>query len=200
MSALTRTSTQLLQALFDPTDAQIWSEFDARYRPILFAVARRTGLGEADAADVAQDSISAFLVAYREGRYDRTRGRLGGWLLGIARNHIRARLSARRREAEWGGGTALAQVPEEAELRNVWRDERRLQLIRVALDALREETRTSPRALLAFERTAIDARPVEEVAAELGMSAHDVYMARHRVTRRLRSKLEQMETMYDDEL
>ena len=93
---LTRTTTALLEGLRDSENAILWEAFDRRYRPILVGFARNLGLDEVDAADVAQETLSRFVQEYREGRYDRSRGRLGAWLVGIARYRI---LDLRRKRA-----------------------------------------------------------------------------------------------------
>ena len=85
---LSKTTTAMLQALHDPHDVATWQEFDTRYRPVLIGFARNFGLDDADAADVAQDTLTRFLEQYRDGRYERERGRLGAWLVGIARYRI----------------------------------------------------------------------------------------------------------------
>jgi DNA-directed RNA polymerase specialized sigma24 family protein len=78
-----RTSTTLLEALHDPSDEAAWRRFRTRYEPLLRSYARRVGLFDADAQDVAADTLATFLTAYRAGRYDRTRARLKSWLGGI---------------------------------------------------------------------------------------------------------------------
>ena len=84
----TLTTTQLLEGLADPANQAVWQVFDARYRPVLLAFARRLDLSAEDAADVAQEALTRFMTALREGRFDRDRGRLRSWMVGIAR-HIR---------------------------------------------------------------------------------------------------------------
>ena len=53
MIDLTRTTSALLNSLRDPANGAAWGELDGRYRPILFNLARRAGLSDADAADAA---------------------------------------------------------------------------------------------------------------------------------------------------
>ena len=95
------TSTLLLAGLADSNNSVVWEEFDARYRPIVFGYARRLGLSEEEAADAAQDAMVRFVQEYRLGKYDRARGRLRSWLIGIvkARAIDVLRAKARRREA-----------------------------------------------------------------------------------------------------
>ena len=60
-----RTTTALLDGLFDSANQSIWREFDARYRPILMAFARRLGLNRDNAADVTQETLACFVRDYR---------------------------------------------------------------------------------------------------------------------------------------
>ncbi|MCJ7543287.1 MAG: hypothetical protein MUP47_01770 [Phycisphaerae bacterium] len=52
---ITRTSTELLEGIKDPSNRAAWSELDRRYRPLILAVARRLGLGHDDAEDDPAD-------------------------------------------------------------------------------------------------------------------------------------------------
>jgi RNA polymerase sigma-70 factor (ECF subfamily) len=52
--------------------------------------------------------------------------------------------------------------------------------------------RFTPSTWQAFWRTAVDGRPVAEVAAELGLSAGAVYVARSRVLARLAEQVRQL--------
>src|SRR5882672_6361039 len=97
---LVKTTTLLLAGLTDPANREIWREFDDRYRPVLQAFARRLGLADEDADEIAQDVLARFVERYRAGEYDRERGRLRSWIFGIARTRVAdwRRSRARRRE------------------------------------------------------------------------------------------------------
>ena len=119
----------MLQALHDPHDVATWQEFDTRYRPVLIGFARNFGLDDADAADVAQDTLTRFLEQYRDGRYERERGRLGAWLVGIARYRI---LDLRRKHGRrpLRGESAMIDLDDDKGLTEIWEDERRKAILR----------------------------------------------------------------------
>jgi len=189
------TSTQLLVLLLDPQAQAVWVEFDGRYRPILAGCARRRGLSAEQAADVAQETLARFAQAYRAGQYDRGRGRLRAWLLGIARNVMRE--AFREPRGPQSIDTAENQeAPDDAEL---WAHERRVEILRRGLDALMRESRFSPSSLRAFERVALGGESPELVAADLGLTRHDVYVAKHRVAHRLRAVVRRLEAIYDED-
>ena len=79
------TTTVLLDGLYDPANSVVWRQFDQRYRPIIIGFARRLGLTDDDAADIAQETLVRFVKEYRAGKYDRTRGRLRTWIIAMVR-------------------------------------------------------------------------------------------------------------------
>lgn len=198
MIDLTTTSTLLLDGLRDAGNARDWGEFDRRYRPILINVARRMGVGEHEAADLAQETMVDFLKSYREGRYKREEGRLRSWLLGIQRRKlIDLRRKKARRGLERGESAIDAEVTEE-EMLKTWVEERRSRLLADAVESLREESKTDDRTVDAFELVAIRGMRASAVAEQLGMTVDDVYAAKSRCLKRVRAIIERLETAYDD--
>src|SRR5438067_220203 len=107
----TRTTTQLLESLRDPNNDGLWQLFDERYRPVLMAFARRRGLSEEDAAEVAQETLTQCMSDYRAGRYERSKGRLSSWIIGIARNRVVDQGRARQRARVERGESGMADIP-----------------------------------------------------------------------------------------
>ncbi|MHC4947292.1 MAG: RNA polymerase sigma factor [Planctomycetota bacterium] len=196
---LTRTTTALLDDLIDPANEAVWEEFDARYRPVLVAFARRIGLAPEDAADAAQEALARFVKSYREGRYDRTRGRLHSWLFGIARHCVLDIREARAARREGRGLSAVADLPEEGALSRLWDDACDREILQKAVDLLPERTKTDPQTIRAFELLAFEQRPPADVAETLGVSLNDVYLAKHRCLRRLRSIVAELSAAYEVE-
>jgi RNA polymerase sigma factor (sigma-70 family) len=194
----TRTTSALLASLRDPANDAAWVEIDKRYRPIVTNLARRAGLNDADAADVAQETMSAFFRAYQAGRYDRDRGRLRAWLIGIAKNSI---ADAHRARAKGPGRleTALSPDMDDQPWAAAWEAERRAEVLRLALAELRASDRLDPKNLSAFEMAAIQNVPVPQVAASLGMSAQEVYLAKSRCLERMRTIIERVQAAFDDQ-
>lgn len=194
----TVTTTALLEALNDPANEMVWEAFDARYRPIIFGFARRLGLGVEDAADLAQTTLTDFVRDYREGGYQRERGRLRSWILGIARNRVYA---MRRKDAgrrHWRGESAFDEVPESGELSRLWAEESERVIYRRAIEELRA-TNIQPNTLRAFEMVTLDEVPAEAVASECGMTVAEVYRVKHRVTRTLREIVQRLNEAYEED-
>lgn len=193
----TRTTTALLDDLRDPENHLVWKAFDERYRPILVALARRSGLGTADAADAAQDALVRFVTAYHDGRYDPGRGRLGSWLVGIARHCIADVHGRRSRRREQRGLSGIPHLPGEAELEAIWDEECDREILRQAMDQLRSGTAVDARTIRAFELQAFHGHAAATVALDQTMTLNEVYLAKHRCLKRLRGIVEELRTAYD---
>jgi RNA polymerase sigma-70 factor (ECF subfamily) len=192
---MTRTSTELLQALRDPSNTGAWGLFNQRYQPIILAYARRCGLQPADAEDVVQEALCEFLRAYQAGRYDRSRGtRLRDWLKGIALNRVREfrRRQALRKERQAPQAesrTDFLQSQPAHDEADAWKQEWRNHMLKTCFRAVWSEFDT--KTLRAFEEYALRQQPAEDVARALGMSTNAVYIAKSRV-------LERMHVLADD--
>ncbi|MAT80435.1 MAG: hypothetical protein CMJ29_02160, partial [Phycisphaerae bacterium] len=141
MAEASRTTTALLNNLHEADNEAAWREFDERYRPILIGFSRRLGLPEADAVDVAQETMVQFIKEYREGKYDRERGRLRSWLLGIARFRVAGIYRKRATSRVSRGESAIVDMPRENEFEEAWDTERRMTILRKALDELKNKTK-----------------------------------------------------------
>ncbi len=193
---LTRTTTAMLEALLDPADDEVWRDFDHRYRPILVAFARRLGLPAEDAADAAQETLTRFVRSYRDGKYDRDRGRLRSWIIGIAR-HCVYDIHQRRATDPKRGMSAISELPDESTINAMWDEEYEHEILRQGISELRQQTRTEEGTIRAFEMLAFDDRTPAEVAEELSISVNDVYLAKHRCLKRLREILSHLKHLYE---
>lgn len=194
----TRTTTGLLDALRDHSNEPAWAQIDSRYRPVIAGLARRLGLDDSSADEVSQQTLTEFVRAYRDGRYDRTKGRLSSWILGIA-HHTALHLLRTNRRAAGVGSTVLEQVSDESTLRTIWTDERDRAILSRAMALLSEETSVDERTMLAFELAALRGVPAPEAAAQCGMSVEQVYVAKSRMTRRLRELVETMTQAFEED-
>jgi len=194
---LAQSTTALLEDLRDPTNETVWKEFDGRYRPVLASFGRRVGLDAEDAADAAQEALVQFVRSYRAGKYERGRGRLRSWIIGIARHCIldQQRNQAARREAR--GMSALITLPDQDSLAEIWEAECDREILRRGVNVLRSETRLDPQTLQAFELLAFPHREMSEVADELNITMNDVYLAKHRCLKRLKPILAALKTAYE---
>lgn len=180
------TSESLLQRLGQAGGDSAWNRFVRLYTPLLFHWSQRLGLNQADAADLVQDVFALLLVKLPEFKYDSCKS-FRSWLHTVMLNKWRSSLRGR---VATSGGAALDEVAnsgdpdpavvfEEAEYR-------RYVLTRAMQIMESQFEETTWRAC--WEHT-IMGRPAVQVAAELGISEGAVYVATHRVLRRLREEL-----------
>jgi len=188
------TRGSLILRLADGLDARAWGQFVDIYAPLVFQFARRRGLQDADAADVAQEVLSAVARAMSRGQYQCDQGTFRGWLLTIARNEVHSLLASRQRREQPGGGTTaqlqLAAVPAAEEIA-AWEADHEQRLFAWAAERVKSEVQ--PATWLAFQRTAIDCASGESVAAELGLTVAAVYLAKSRVMKQLRELVREVE-------
>lgn len=190
MSVTTATSTELLNALFDP-EAGAWGAFVGRYRPLIESFALRSGLGSDEARDVAQSVLLEFFRSYREGKYQRDRGRLRDWLFGIARHRLgRVRRDRHRKTV------ALAEDADETLPHDVdcWNAAWERELLLAALARVKADV--EPATFEAFELFAIAGVPSQAVAESLGITENAVYGAKRRVMSRLRAIRDELDGIY----
>lgn len=184
-SQVTRPS--LIARVRNHADAEAWAEFTALYLPLIRRVARRAGLQQADADDLAQDVLRA-VAATIPGLTLRPGGGFRRWLYAVTRNRLTDFLRSAGHRRRGSGDTAvaeqLAEVP--APLAEPdWDREYERQVLGWAAERVKGEFRETT--WRAFWSTAIDGRPGPAVAAELGMSLGAVHIARSRVLARLKA-------------
>jgi RNA polymerase sigma-70 factor (ECF subfamily) len=187
------TRVSLLVRIRDRGDAQAWEEFVDLYAPLVYALARRHGLQDADAADLTQEVLRTVVRVAPGFAYEPTRGSFRGWLLTVARNQLRKWAQARQRRPAPGDADThrlLAEQPAPGE-DEVWEREYRERLFLWA--AQRVRTGFQARTWEAFWQTAVEERDPQVVAQTLGLSVGAVYIARSRVLARLREQIAQAE-------
>ncbi|MFN0136512.1 MAG: sigma-70 family RNA polymerase sigma factor [Phycisphaerae bacterium] len=194
---ITHTTTQLLAELRSSSGETAWVDFDARYRPVLQRFATQLGFASSDADELAQQTLTEFCRAFREGLYDPARGRLRSWLIGIARNVGHA-MRRNRGAARVGGNSVLDTLPDEAALTHIWDEQREKEVFDQAMRTLRASSRMDQVTIQAFELYAIRGIDVDEVAKRCDMSVDTVYVIKNRLTKRLREIVAELTAAYEE--
>jgi len=183
------TTSTILNELRDHRNQTAWNRLADRFRRPIVRFACRMGLHENDAEDVAQETLVEFAAAYRDGRYDPQRGRLSGWLFGIA---YRQALNERRRSSRRAlktptppnPTTLFAELPDETAASRTWDHEWEQGILEICLRQVAEEV--EPETFKAFQLAVGQDRPAHDVAQWLGVPVKNVYNAKHRVLKRIR--------------
>ena len=195
MSEMPETRESMLLQIRDLEDAAAWEQFVAVYRPAMYRLARRRGLQDAEAEDLAQQVMINVSRAIGGWRKEAERGTFRSWLLRIARNAIVNALSRGPLDAARGGTSVLEQLAQcpaaEDELVTLIDDEHRRAVFRWAAEEVRLEFQEAT--WLAFWLTTGEGYSVDQAAKELGKSVGSVYAARSRVMRRLKEKAHEFE-------
>jgi RNA polymerase sigma factor (sigma-70 family) len=186
------TRNSLLLKLQDSADCESWHEFVAIYRPVVYRMARRRGMQDTDAQDLAQAVLISVADSVACWQIDPQRARFRTWLVRVARNAIIDAFRRKRPDVGEGGTTQIIRlqqqpVPDHAEIDT----EHRRELFRWAARQVRWEF--AEETWLAFWRTAVETKPVQEVAKDLGKSPGAIYIARSRVMRRLQERVREVE-------
>jgi RNA polymerase sigma-70 factor (ECF subfamily) len=118
------------------------------------------------------------------------------WLFRIARNRVLKFLVQARSGTRGAGGTDAqirleGQPDSRGSLSAEFEIEYRQELLVWAAEEIRVEFHDST--WQAFWRTCVEGQPVGDVAAQLGTSAGNVYVARSRIIARLREKISEVE-------
>lgn len=193
------TSHSLLARIKDLADGTAWSEFLGIYQPVVYRMARRRGLQDADAQDVTQQvflSVSNAIGGWVPGA-DQPPFR--AWLVTITRNAVTKALSRRKPDCGTGSSSIVlllhGQATDEHETTAEFVRESRLGALRWAAEQIRTEFSAMTWRL--FWETVVLGKSVAEVAADTGRTPGAIYMARFKILERLKQKTQEVAHSWD---
>ncbi len=181
------TSVSLLERVRGQ-DQQAWQQLVALYGPLVARWCRLGGIRPGEEGDIVQEVFLAVFAGLDDFRRHRP-GSFRSWVRGITRFKLADHHRRGHRQAPAAGGTAaqelIREIPDPqagaedgaAELSGLYH--RALELIRPEFEE---------RTWQAFWRSAVEGHPTDLIAAELGISAVTVRVAKSRVLGRLRSE------------
>ncbi len=177
-----KTPASLLQRMQSSPDPATWARFVQLYLPFICYWGRRSGLQEADVADLSQEVFALLFQKLPSFQYDPKKG-FRSWLRTVTLNKVRE--LGRRQEATADQAT-IDRVASDGE--QVWEAEHQRYLAARALQLMQSDFDTTSWqacwAMVAEDRRAAD------VAQSLGITVGAVYAAKARVLRRLRQELD----------
>lgn len=191
----------MLHRLRDQQDRAAWDGFFARFHRPLRSFARRFGLGQDELDDLVQDTLLAFAEAFRAGRYDPAKGRLRAWFFGIAYHQLQQRIRAEarqdKRQPAGHARTAFwAAIPDRAEAERNWDADWEAAALAACMRQIKRELTDS--SLEAFDLVVRKGVSADVAARQLGISRNAVYVAKHRVLKRLQELMQQYEQVEPD--
>ncbi len=191
------TSTTLLKDIAATTEGSRWTEFVARYRPMMLSYLK-AHFPVADAADVAQGALIALSRSLPSYRYapDET-GHFRNYLTGILRN--KALKWCEKEDKNQALKAALREnagivTSAETEVSNaLWRES----MYEIAMRQLLSDERIPSKSKQMFQRVAVDGVAPDEVAAAYGTSRNNVDKTKSRMIARLREIVRALEAAGD---
>jgi RNA polymerase sigma-70 factor (ECF subfamily) len=190
-----QTRPSLLVRIRDAEDDEAWGQFVEIYAPLVYGFLRKHGLQDADAGDLTQETLRAVARAAGDLEYDPERGTFRAWLFTIVRNKLRNFLASPKRRERGAGDSdvqqRLAEIPNPDDGSEWWDQEYERRIFRWAAEQVRTEVQ--PKTWQAFWMTAVEGKPVKAVPKELGLTVASVYLAKSRVTARLKEHVQQLQ-------
>ena len=199
MSNFPETSYSLIERIHDVADEASWVEFLGIYQPVVYRMARRRGLQDADAQDVIQQVFASIARSIDGWKAGKDRPPFRAWLTTVSRNAITNAL-ARKPWDRGAGSTSVvnrlnAQPDPEVMTAEIVKEARR-EIVYGATEQIRHEF--SEQTWNIFWKTSIEGVPVAEVASSTGRSVGAIYVTRHRVLTRLKEKVAEVTQHWDD--
>jgi RNA polymerase sigma factor (sigma-70 family) len=194
------TRETLLSRLKDAEDHESWRRFFDTYWKLIYSVARKAGLCDADAQEVVQETVISVSNHIGRFRYDPKVCSFKTWLMQVTRSRIsnqfrkqKARSRIRGLDDQTDRTALIEQVPDERikTLDTLWEEEWEKNVMDAAVDRVKRRVRAEQFQL--FDFTVLRDFPVPKVAEMFGVSRTRVYLARHRITKMVRAEAKKLE-------
>lgn len=195
-----KTRHSLLARLQDWQDDQSWQEFFDKYWRLIFNLARRAGLRPDEAEDVVQNVVVSMAKKITEFRCDPKAGSFRAYLQRLVRWRVNDRFRRRAAHESWessgdatGDTELIERVADEgsSDFDQIWDEEWRQNLLNMAFDRLRQ--RLDPKQVEIFELYVLKEWPVDRVREALGVSANQIYLAKHRIRSALADDMKELD-------
>lgn len=184
-----QTHATLLARLAAGAEADVWNEFVDRYGQLIRSFARRQGLQPADVDDVLQEVLVALTRVMPGFEYDPAKGKFRSYLKTITLRAVFRKRGERRGRVDLSDlDDRTRAAGEDQAVEQAWETEWQQYHVRLAMKTIDAEFNAADRQ--AFQRYAVEGAEVRSVAAELGLSADQVYQAKSRILRRLAELIE----------
>ncbi len=195
------TRRSLLSRLRSWDDQDSWREFFDTYWRLIYDVARKSGLADAVAQDVVQETVLSVARKMPDFRYEPARGSFKRWLCQITRCRVADALRQQYRRP----GTVAAQDAVElfdlnpnpgndvgdGQFDRLWDAEWLHHLTATALGRVR--SRSNPLHYQVYDFVVVQGISPAEVGRLLGVNLAQVYLIRSRVGRQVRQELKRLD-------
>ncbi len=183
------TRRSLIVRLKSEQNELAWRDFVCSYEQFLAQLARRQGVPDRHVPDVTQQILMAIAKSIDGWQDDGNSASFRRWLSTVSRNVAIRFMTRERKQAGAIGGSdliaQLQQIEDKPDIQQIQQYEH--ELIVWAAEQVRHEFLES--SWKAFWGTTVEARTVDEVARELGLTPGSIYMSRSRIMARIRKKV-----------
>jgi RNA polymerase sigma factor (sigma-70 family) len=195
------TRASLLERLKNWEDQQSWQDFFDTYWKLIYGVARKTGLTDAEAQDVVQEVLISVAKHMPTFKYDPAIGSFKAWLLNMTRWRIARQFQKRGplvASAPTASDTTMTDPvekvadPAAAVLDAMWEAEWEHNLLDAAIAKVK--LRVKPENYRIFDLYVNREWPPEKVAAQFNVPVNQVYVTKHRVTEAIKEEVQRLES------
>ena len=193
------TNDSLISRIKDSADEVAWAQFLAIYRPVIVRLGVSQGLQHADADDLAQQVFVSVAGAIDRWQPTRSGKQFRYWLNRVARNAIinaMARVPPDRGAGSTEIDNLLVEVADQPLSREILA-EAHMEAIRWAASEIEHEF--SDATWQMFWHSTVNGKTVDQVAKLSGKSVGAVYIARCRVTKRLKEVVQQSSALWGEQ-
>ena len=195
----------LLSRLEDRDDQDSWKDFFDTYWRLICSVAVKSGLTEAEAQEVVQETIISVARDIQKFKRDRALGSFKGWLRNIIRWRIADQLRKRTR-ASWGDASQtgadlprpdVAEIPDPADsaAESVWEEEWQSNLLKAAMETIKSRVKEEHYQI--FDLYVIQQWPVRQVGRALRVNVGLVYLVKYRMSALLKKEIRRLEEQWN---
>jgi RNA polymerase sigma factor (sigma-70 family) len=198
--SLLATRRSLVDRLANWDDRRRWQEFFDTYWKLIYSAARQSGLTDAEAQDVVQETIITVAKKIDKLKYDPTIGSFKGWLLQITRWRIADQFRKRRPgeskrplSSEDRVTATIDRVADSnvVDLDELWEKQWQQNLFEAAITRVKKKV--DPKQFQIFDCYVRKEWPAQKVADQLRVNVGQVYLARHRVSALLKKEIKALE-------
>ena len=194
------TRATLIYRLKDWQNQSSWQEFFDTYWKLIYGVAHKAGLSDAEAQDVVQETMVSVSKHIPTFNYDPALGSFKAWLLNMTRWRITDQFRKRLPAAEPCPATdrstnmdPLNNVADPADetLDAAWAAEWENKLLEAAINKVKR--RVDPLKYQVFDLYVNKEWPPEKIAASFGITVDQVYVIKHRITGTIKTEVKRLQ-------
>jgi RNA polymerase sigma-70 factor (ECF subfamily) len=195
------TRYSLLSRMQDREDQDSWKDFFDTYWRLIYSFAIKSGLTDAEAQDVVQETVISVAKDIEKFKRDPSLGSFKGWLRNLTRWRIADQLRKRTRSVLAGNNlpttsTSADEIagPVNADLEAIWEKDWQANLLEAAMERVKPRVREEHYQM--FDLNVVRQWPAGKVAQTLGVNIGRVYLAKYRVMALIKKEIRVLEKQW----